>query len=125
MPIPTEVRIPFLRSIPLLVFAVWAVAQASPLAPAQLRVEYLDNPIAIDVTVPRFAWVLQSTERNQKQTAFQLQVASSEEFEKADVWDSGKVPSPATTKVEYAGKLLASNRIYYWRVRSWDAGGHE
>src|SRR5580658_5081631 len=127
MPIPNEVRIPLLRSIPLLLLAVWAVPQApaSPTPPAQLRVEYLDNPIAIDVTVPRFAWVLQSTERNQKQTAFQLQVASSDEFEKAEVWDSGKVTSSATTQVEYAGKLLGSDRIYYWRVRSWDAGGNE
>lgn len=127
MPITNEVRIPLLRSIPLLVFAVWAAppAPASPLVPAQLRVEYLENPIAIDVTAPRFAWILQSTERNQKQTAFQLQVASNDEFEKADVWDSSKVNSPATTQVEYAGKPLASDHIYYWRVRSWDTAGNE
>jgi alpha-L-rhamnosidase len=127
MPIANEVRIPLLRSLPLLLLAVWAVPRgaASPLAAAQLRVEYLESPLAIDVAVPRFAWLLQSAERNQKQSAFQLQVASSEEFEKADVWDSGKVSSPATTQVEYAGKGLASDHIYYWRVRWWDRDGNE
>ena len=127
MPVKNEVRTKLLRFVPLLVLAAAAMpsAPAEPLVPAQLRVEYLENPIAIDVAVPRFAWVLQSAERNQRQTAYQIQVASNPEFDKADVWDSGKVSSNATTQVEYAGKTLESDHSYYWRVRSWDASGKE
>src|SRR6056297_1633164 len=60
-----------------------------------LRCEYRETPLGIDNTAPRFSWKildLQKT-RGQKQTAFQLLVASSmSELNKdnGDLWDSGK-----------------------------------
>ena len=39
-----------------------------------LRCEYKDNPIGIDVTKPRISWIIQSEDRNVMQAAYQVQV---------------------------------------------------
>ncbi len=38
---------------------------AGPLAPISLRVEYMKQPMGIDVATPRFSWSLQHTDRGQ------------------------------------------------------------
>jgi alpha-L-rhamnosidase len=89
----------------------------------KLRCEYLDNPLGIDTPQPRLSWVLESTERGQKQTAYQVLVASSEALLKAntgDLWDTGTVTSDQTLHVVYTGKALPSCQRCYWKVRGWD-----
>ena len=91
-----------------------------------MRVEYLDHPLSVDTVHPRLAWVLQSDRRAQKQSAYQLLVASSPEAlvaGRGDVWDSGKVPSADSFGAEYAGPALRSGARYFWQVRVWDAQG--
>ena len=109
------------------VMAVPAVAYGD-VRPARLTCEYLVNPMGIDVTAPRLAWVLESEERGQRQTAYRVLVAGSEEQLKADVgdlWDSGKVESRDGINVAYAGKPLASGQQAWWKVRVWDKDGKE
>ena len=92
----------------------------------RLRCEYLDNPLGIDTPQPRLGWVLTSSERGQKQAAYQILVASSEAALKksqGDMWDSGKVASDETTQIRYAGQALASRQACFWKVRSWDQAG--
>ncbi len=91
-----------------------------PHPPHNLRCEYLENPMGIDVKKPRFSWFLEHSERGQVQTAFQTLLSSDSSFENADIWDSGKVISDQSLHVEYEGKPLESNRTYYWKVRYWD-----
>ena len=91
-----------------------------------LRCEQLENPSGIDATPPRLSWILNSTERNIKQTAYQILVASSLSGLKSDhgdLWDSGKVASDDSILVAYAGKPLASRTDCFWKVRVWDANG--
>ncbi|HZE95065.1 MAG TPA: family 78 glycoside hydrolase catalytic domain [Gemmatimonadales bacterium] len=91
-----------------------------------LRVEYLTNPIGIDVVQPRLSWRLASTERNTLQAAYQLQVGTSESSLTRGanlLWDSGKITSDASVFVDYAGPPTVSRTRYYWRVRVWDARG--
>ncbi|MCX6090149.1 MAG: hypothetical protein NTX88_07260 [Candidatus Atribacteria bacterium] len=76
---------------------------------ANLRCEYLTNPLGIDVARPRLSWVIESNRRGERQTAFQVLVASSEELlkkDKDDLWDSRKVASDQSIQLEYAGKPL-------------------
>ena len=47
--------------------AASAEAEPGPLAPAQLRVEYMDAPHGVDVAAPRFSWEAQHTDRRQAQ----------------------------------------------------------
>ncbi len=110
--------------------AVWPVPAAraaeGPLAPINLRCEYLTNPVGIDVRQPRLAWVDRHTGRAQVQSAYHLLVASSLELlaqNKGDQWDSGKVASDDPAQVVYNGKPLASNHSYWWKVRWWDKDG--
>ena len=91
-----------------------------------LRCEYLTNPLGIDVARPRLSWVIESNRRGERQTAFQVLVASSEELlkkDKGDLWDSRKVASDQSIQLEYAGKLLESQQLCFWKVRIWDQDG--
>jgi alpha-L-rhamnosidase len=91
-----------------------------------LRCEYRENPLGIDVDKPRLSWVLKSDKRGQKQTAYRILVASSKKNLQnhwGDLWDSGKVISGQSTQVEYYGELLRSGMECYWKVCIWDKGG--
>src|SRR5580658_5846376 len=79
----------------------------SPVTVSELRCEYRDSPLGIDVIRPRLSWKLSSSRRGEMQTAYQVLVASSAEKLAAyegDLWDSGRVASDADCQVEYAGK---------------------
>lgn len=91
-----------------------------------LRCEYLENPLGIDVLRPRLSWILESSVRGQKQTAYRIIVASSEQnLDKniGDLWDTGKVESDRSTQIVYDGKQLSSRMSCYWKVCVWDKDG--
>ena len=90
--------------------------RAASLLPTDLRVEYLAEPLGVDVTKPRFFWQDIGSERGAHQAAYQIQVRQG----RKGIWDSGKVESAETIQVEYAGAALASDTSYDWRVRVWD-----
>ena len=92
----------------------------------KLLVDYAENPINIDNPNPRFSWIIKSTERNQLQSAYQILVATDKNLlksGKADIWDSGKISSSETIQHEFSGKILESNRTYFWKVMVWDEKG--
>ena len=89
-----------------------------------LRCEYLADPLGIDATRPRLSWVVSSSLRGDRQTAYRVLVASSPELlarGEGDLWDSGKTASGRSIQVEYGGKPLAGLAKCYWKVRVWDA----
>ncbi|KAA5824843.1 Bacterial alpha-L-rhamnosidase [Algibacter amylolyticus] len=95
-----------------------------------LRCEYRINPLGIDNTAPRLSWKLvdQHQKRGQKQSAFQILVASSLDNLNnniGDLWDSGKTETNASVNNVYAGKKLASNQACFWKVKVWDAANKE
>jgi alpha-L-rhamnosidase len=103
-----------------------AVAAGLGLTPTQLRCEYLVNPPGIDEERPRLSWVVESGQRGQRQTAYQILVASDEGLlrqDRGDLWDSGKAPSDQTTGIVYGGKTLASQQRCCWKVKVWDKDG--
>lgn len=94
----------------------------------ELRCEYLVNPLGIDTKTPRLSWQIRDKKqsRGQKQTAYQVIVASSPELltkNEGDLWDSGKVKSAQSALVSYEGKALISNQDCYWKVRIFDKDG--
>ena len=108
--------------------AVVLLAVVASAKPIRLRCEYLENPLGIDRTSPRLSWQSDNTERNWRQTAYQVLVASSLDRLNAgnpDVWDSGKKDSGDSIGVTYSGPSLMSRRRYYWKVRVWDATGQQ
>lgn len=91
-----------------------------------LRCEYLKNPLGIDVVQPRLSWILESSVRGQKQTAYRIIVSSNEENlerNRGDFWDSGKIKSDRTNQIVYNGRDLHSRNKCYWKVFVWDKDG--
>lgn len=91
------------------------------------KVEYTENPVNIDVPNPRFSWIVSSTQRGGKQTAYQILVAESRKYLESGneyCWNSGKQSGHSTIHHAYKGKKLESNKTYYWKVNVWDAKGH-
>jgi len=70
---------------PLVVFAIlvltWTVAggawAAASMQVKDLRCEYAKDPLGVEARQPRLSWILTSDQRGQKQTAYQVLVASS------------------------------------------------
>jgi len=92
-----------------------------------LTCEYLKDPIGIDEKKPGLSWQLESIQRGQKQTAYQIIVASSPEKldeNTGDLWDTRKVESDQSIHVAYNGKELESGVQCFWKVRIWDTDGN-
>jgi alpha-L-rhamnosidase len=88
-----------------------------------LRTEFLRTPLGIGAESPRLSWLLESNERCQEQTAYQILVSTSEEMLQADtgdMWDTGKVSSDQSIHIVYGGRRLESRKRYFWKVRVWD-----
>ena len=101
-------------------------ALAKPIQVENVQCEYLKDPIGIDATQPRLSWMLASDQRGQRQTAYQVVVASSPELLKqgqGDLWDSGKVASDQSAHVVYTGRPLGSYQRCFWKVRVRDKDG--
>jgi len=110
--------------------AIQNQSTASSITPVELRCEYLQEPLGLDVKRPRLSWKLKATntdQRGQAQTAYRILVAGSEKLladDKGDLWDSGEVKAGQSQLVEYAGKPLSSNMRCYWKVQARDEDGN-
>jgi alpha-L-rhamnosidase len=97
------------------------------LSVSHLQMENRVNPLGVDNTKPRFSWQLQSIQNNILQTAFQILVSNDEsQLQKniGNIWDSKKITSNTSIQVAYKGKLLASTKKYFWKVKVWDNKGN-
>src|SRR6476659_6101193 len=64
--------------------------------PEKLQCESLTEPLGMDTEHPILSWQLRDPRDGARQTAYQIEVASSPQnltTGKADIWDSGKVES--------------------------------
>jgi len=106
-------------------FIVGVGSASTPLAVTNLRCEYKNTPLGMDVLQPRLSWELVSTERATTQTAYQIHVAvSAAKLAKNELlWDSGKQSSDASTQVVYGGPALQTGQRYYWQVQVSDNQG--
>ena len=111
----------------LVVFTIFAsIFLANGINIQNLRCEYLTNPPCIDVVSPRLSWILESPQRGERQTAYQVIVSSTKKKlseNQGDLWSSGKVDSDQTIQLEYAGKPLKSGMSCFWKVRVWNSAG--
>ena len=73
---------------------------------ANLRTEYLADPVGIDIQHPRLMWIC---EGNLKQTAYQIVT---------EKWDSGKVAC-SSMHADYPETLSDRERVN-WKIRLWD-----
>lgn len=95
---------------------------------AKLLCNHTENPTVIDNPVPNFSWQLQSSLRNQSQSAYRILIADNlDDVKKSQgkIWDSKKVVSDASILVRYNGKKLSPAHKYFWKVKVWNQDGIE
>lgn len=97
-------------------------------AAENLRLEWRDAPIGIDVARPRFSWTLaaRGSGRLLGQSACQVIVARSRRAVRAghgDVWDSGRRAGAEPRIAPDRDLPLAAQSAYWWAVRVWDQHG--
>ncbi len=88
-----------------------------------LTCESLKNPLGIEAENPLFGWIVESGDRKDTQSAFQIIVSDNpEEIKKGNgnMWNSGKIKSEKTDGIEYQGKRLQARKRYFWSVRSYN-----
>ncbi|HWC61720.1 MAG TPA: family 78 glycoside hydrolase catalytic domain, partial [Verrucomicrobiae bacterium] len=103
-----------------------AFTATAALSPTKLRCEYAVNPMGVDLDNPRLFWIDESSERGQRQTAYEILVASTEKnlaANNGDLWASGKIASDETIQIAYSGKKVPSWQQVFWKVRVWDVDG--
>ena len=118
-----------LRSIEIVIawlcfFGGVAVAQSNK--PVKLECESLITPLGMDAKQPVLSWKLQDASAGARQTAYEIQVASSSSLlaaGKPDVWDSKRVESGDSIGVRYEGPALNPSKRYFWRVLVWGRDG--
>jgi alpha-L-rhamnosidase len=91
-----------------------------------LTTEYLSDPVGLQTDKPSFGWQFEANIRDQRQTAYQVLVASNLtelKNNKGDIWNSDKIDSDRSFNIQYEGKPLESRQICYWKVRAWDTNG--
>ena len=90
-----------------------------------LRCCNLLNPEGIES--PSFSWKIKTAEQGIAQTAWEIQIASSEKLlagGKAEVWKSGKQLSDAQFNIVPDNITLEETGKYFWRVRVWNNSGN-
>jgi len=103
-----------------------AEGRAARLVAETLRCEYLVNPLGIDETAPRLSWTLRSDRRGERETAWQIVVASTKRNlarNIGDLWDPGRIEGDGSIGAVYSGRPLASGQLCFWKVRVWDKDG--
>lgn len=96
------------------------------ITPVGLLTENQKAPIGIDNLKPHFSWQLtEKTGRAILQQAYEIEVDTTgfTDGKSKPVWTSGKVLSGSSIYAVYGGKILKSDKSYYWRVRVWDSNG--
>ena len=94
--------------------------------PADLRCEYLADPINVGVSRPRLSWIDEATTRNWHQGAYQILVSSDRKLldsNHGDLWDTGRTDSAETTQIAYNGQPLDGRESCWWKVRVWGSKG--
>lgn len=108
----------------LLLLTFFAISTSYAIEPNKLTCQYAAEQVIINDMSPHFGWQLTSKQKGDKQTAFQLLVASEPEILKeglSDYWDSNKILTSQSQHIAYAGKPLQYKSRYYWKMRVWNA----
>ncbi len=96
--------------------------------PYNLKVNFAEKPVGIDLKKPFFSWNLRSLKNNVKQVSYRIIVSDSiDKINKniGDCWDTNMVKSEENAFIYYNGQDLKSSTRYYWRVKWWDNEGNE
>jgi len=110
------------RSVVVILILLNCMMANSAPKPVNLKVEYSDTALGIDVETPRFSWQMYAPlgRRGYRQSAYQIIVR---DRGGEIMWDSKKVEDNVSVGIRYAGRPLAATRRYTWSTTIWDQDG--
>lgn len=88
----------------------------------ELKCNNLENPEGTGPD-PVFSWIITSGIRGASQTAYQIILdldAGALKSEAGCIWNTGKMLSSESVRINYSGPQLKPKTIYFWKVRIWD-----
>ena len=87
----------------------------------KLSVNNRINPLGIEGN-PVFGWQMQSDISNQRQVAYEIDMALSEKelMDGQYIWSSGRVQSDVSIGIKYEGEELGEGIRYYWQAKVWN-----
>jgi alpha-L-rhamnosidase len=99
-----------------------AYTQSKSCVPANLRCEYLVNPVGVDAPAPRLSWLLDDQRYGALQKAYHIIIGTDSVSVlngNGNIWDSKRVESDMMLVV-YTGKKLNPFTKFFWSVQVWD-----
>jgi len=104
----------FKRLLPAVISGLALMACGRTARLSDLRVEYLDSPVSVSTTTPRFTWTFSGRDRNFCESSFTVNVYQGGQL----VWSSGKVEGSGRSYMSAEALPLYSNTDYEWEVES-------
>lgn len=84
--------------------------------------------VEIHTKHPHFSWIIDSSNANTVQKAYQIIISDSKEKiikNIGNIWDSQKVSGNQSCNIIYNGESLKPDKVYYWKVKTWDNHGND
>ncbi len=100
-------------------------AQTGQTSVNDLRCEYMQNPLGVDSSNPRFSWKLEDNTPGTSQEAYQIFVSTDSAKVANSIggsWDSGRIFS-GSILTQYNGEELQPFTKYFWTVAVWNNRG--
>ena len=100
--------------------------QAASFRPTGLSCEQVTNPLGIDTKQPLLSWIIESSENDVRQSAYEIIVSNSKtDMDKniGKLWNTGKITSDETVFITYEGAPLQPFTRYYWKVKVYNQHG--
>jgi alpha-L-rhamnosidase len=85
-----------------------------------------DEAVMINSLTPRFSWIVNDSGRAEIQTAYEIEVATTEAALASSqkcTWSSGQISGGQSVSLSYAGSPLEYAARYFWHVRTWNREG--
>jgi alpha-L-rhamnosidase len=95
----------------------------APEAPTNLLMDLMSVPLGVENQNPVMSWTVNDPDTYEYQTAYQILLSDCLDqlmSDHGDFWDSWKIYSSESSNVSYEGQMLEPDRVYYWKVRTWD-----
>ena len=114
----------FLFILPILLISTYTIVYGNnshTFKITKLTCNYQQDPLLVFTDTPSFGWQLQSDQQGVLQSAYSIEVYTDINGNEVKIWDSGKIESAESQRINYAGsEKLKPEKEYRWRVKVWD-----
>lgn len=89
----------------------------------KIRIDHGESPIHVASASPGFSWILSADGKNQRQTAYRIQIADNQANIQSgigNIANTEKITSSESTNVHLSSLTLKSNTDYWVKITAWN-----